>query len=137
MLDKIREKLVRIVLGNKYDTIDELLESIEDLTAMNIKLQKENRKLQDKLSETIYYPTDDSVYTFTYTKKGRTPESITYVLSEDEYKAELNKFDKLLEKGEIEKYGVKEAGIHSNIYVVLKHMNIANFARLVKNLSNI
>lgn len=137
MLDKMREKLVRLILGNKYDTIDELLESIEDLTAMNIKLQKENRRLQDKLSTAVYYPTDDSVYTFTYTKKGRTPESITYVLSEDEYKAELNKFDKLLEKGEIERYGVKEAGIHSNIYVVLKHMNIANFARLVKNLSNI
>lgn len=137
MLDKIREKLVRLVLGNKYDTIDELLESIEDLTAMNIKLQKENRELQNKISEVVRYPADDSIYTFTYNKKGNAPESITYVLSEDEYKAEINKFDALMEKGAIEKYGAKEAGIHSNIYAVLKHMNVSNFARLVKNLSKI
>lgn len=137
MLDKIREKLVRLVLGNKYDTIDELLESIEDLTAMNIKLQKENREFQNKLSEAIQYPTDDSIYTFTYNKKGKAPEIITYVLTEDEYMTEINKFNRLVEKGEIEKYGVKEAGIHSGIYAVLKHMNVSNFARLVKNLSNI
>ena len=50
MLDRIREKLVKIVLGNRYDSIDELLQSIEDLTAMNTKLQKENMKLQAKLA---------------------------------------------------------------------------------------
>ena len=136
MLDRIREKLVKIVLGNRYDSIDELLQSIEDLTAMNTKLQKENMKLQAKLAEDRYTPYDNSIYTFIFKKNDLEENIITHVMSEDEYLSEINKCNELIEKGVIRDYTVKEAGIHSNVFELLQYMNVRDFARLVKDFSH-
>lgn len=136
MLDRIREKLVRIVLGNRYDNIDELLQSIEDLTAMNTKLQKENMKLQVKLAEKRYTPYNNSIYTFTFKKNDSEEKIITHVMSEDEFLSEIDRCNKLIEKAVIREYTVKEAGIHSNILKLLQHMNMYDFARLVKDFSH-
>ena len=136
MLDRIREKLVKIVLGNRYDSIDELLQSIEDLTAMNTKLQKENMKLQAKLAEDRYTPYDNSIYTFIFKKNDLEEKIITHVMSEDEYLSEINKCNELIEKGVIRDYTVKEAGIHSNVFELLQYMNVRDFARLVKDFSH-
>lgn len=136
MLDRIREKLVKIVLGNRYDSIDELLQSIEDLTAMNTKLQKENMKLQAKLAEDRYTPYDNSIYTFIFKKNDLEEKIITHVMSEDEYLSEINKCNELIEKGVIRDYTVKEAGIHSNVFELLQYMNVYDFARLVKDFSH-
>lgn len=136
MLDRIREKLVKIVLGNRYDSIDELLQSIEDLTAMNVKLQKENMKLQAKLAEDRYTPYDNSIYTFIFKKNDLEEKIITHVMSEDECLSETNKCNELVEKGVIKDYTVKEAGIHSNVFELLQYMNVRDFARLVKDFSH-
>lgn len=136
MLDRIREKLVRIVLGNRYDSIDELLQSIEDLIAMNTKLQKENMKLQAKLSEERYTPYDNSIYTFTFKKNDLEEKNITHVMSEGELLSEIDRCNKLIEKAVIKDYTVKEAGIDSNVFELLQYMNVWDFARLVKDFSH-
>lgn len=136
MLDRIREKLVRIVLGNRYDNIDELLQSIEDLTAMNTTLQKENMKLQAKLAEDCYTPYDNSIYTFIFKKNDSEEEIITHVMSEDEFLFEIDRCNELIEKGVIRDYIVEEAGIHSDVFELLQHMNVCDFARLVKDFSH-